>query len=226
MRPVVPGGSTERYGVRPQPYRAPTWSWASIDWTVTPATFGKPDIQTMAEMINASTVPVANPLGAVKSGILRIRGYVLRAELETTDEGSFTSEDSCRLFLEGTLIDSSTSRLDEVNTLPFSRFEVHLLPLKLQLISDDVSQLWVQGLLLQRTGEAVGQFIRIGVFDFLGPKGFKQFLTGMQTHPHGEPECEERTPTTQKMRELCSWQSFLPTDSYPEPENAYTVSIV
>ena len=221
-----PGGSTKRYGVRSQPYRAPSWSWASIDWTVTPATFGSPDVQTMAEVIDASTIPVANPIGAVKSGILRIRGFLLRAELETAEEGSFTSEDSCRLFLEGTPVDKSTARLDEVNTLPSSRFEVHLLPVKLQLISDDVSQLWVQGLLLQRTGELVGQFKRIGIFDFLGLDGFKQFLTGMQKHPQGEPECEERIPTTEKMRELCSWQSFLPNDSFPEPENAYTISIV
>jgi hypothetical protein len=78
-----------------------------------------------------------------------------------------------------------------------------LLPVKLQLISDDVSQLWVQGLLLQRTGESVGQFKRIGIFDFLGLDGFKQFLTGMQKHSQGEPECEERTLTTEKMRELC-----------------------
>jgi hypothetical protein len=179
----------------------------------------------MAEVIDASTAPVTNPLGAAKSGVLLIRGFLPRVEPETEGERSFTNEGSCRLFLKGILIDGNIARLDEVNTLALSRFEVPLLPINLQLISSHVSQLWVQGLLLQRTGESVGQFKRIGIFDFVGLDGFKQFLTGMQKHPQGEPECEEWTPPTEKMRELCSWKSFLPNDSLSALANAYTISI-
>jgi hypothetical protein len=65
----------------------------------------------MAEVIDASTAPVANPLGAANSGVLRIRGFLLRVELETAEERSFINEDSCRLFFKGTQIDGNTARL-------------------------------------------------------------------------------------------------------------------
>lgn len=217
-----PGGSTERYGVRPQPYRAPSWSWASIDWTVTPAT-ERSSAEMMVELIDASTAYVIGPLGPVTSGVVRIRGFLVRAELGTTYR-LFTNEDSCTLLLKGDRDLEHTGRLDEVNALPSSKFEVHCMPFSAAPLSGFGG--FVEGLLLQTTGRAVGQFKRIGYFTVVGLENLQQLMTGLCEHPYGEPECEARVTAEEKVGELCAWRNFLQDEQLQEPKVTYTISIV
>jgi hypothetical protein len=70
-----PAAEDFHHARRPTTYRAPSWSWASVEGTVSFAgPFEKTDI--VAEVIGCEVLPVdtSNPFGAVSSGHLVIRG--------------------------------------------------------------------------------------------------------------------------------------------------------
>ncbi|KAK5697590.1 hypothetical protein LTR97_007728 [Elasticomyces elasticus] len=67
---------------RPVQYRAPSWSWASVDGTVGwDNIFGKEDV--VAQLLDSSVRPVVDtaPFGAVKSGHISLRGRLIQAVL-------------------------------------------------------------------------------------------------------------------------------------------------
>jgi hypothetical protein len=80
---------------RPQPYRAPTWSWASVDGQIDSTGFQLDrhqftfrDYYTIGPtIVEVQCVPVSsyNPFGAVKSGYLKCRGYVREVQLINHD---------------------------------------------------------------------------------------------------------------------------------------------
>jgi hypothetical protein len=115
-------------------------------------------------------------------------------------------------------------RLDKVNALPSSKFEVHCMPFSFRPLSDLGG--YVDGLLLQLTGRAVGQFKRIGYFNVVGLEDFQQFMAGLCEHPYGEPEYEARVIAEEEMGELCAWRNFLQDGQFLEPKVTYTISIV
>jgi hypothetical protein len=96
------GGSATRYGVPPPPYRAASWFWASIDWTLTPAAESS-RTEPIDEQTNASTTPIVVPLAPITSRLVRMRGFAFRAGLEVAKpllcQGRFF-----KLFLEGNRI--------------------------------------------------------------------------------------------------------------------------
>ena len=61
---------------RPQSYRAPSWSWASIDGSISPGAVPKvPHASPVAEILEAVTKPLgADPTGQVESGFIRLVG--------------------------------------------------------------------------------------------------------------------------------------------------------
>ena len=65
---------------RQHEYRAPSFSWASVDGGIVPGGWQKDDI--LIEIQNAiTTTETSNPFGAVESASLRLRGVVKRATL-------------------------------------------------------------------------------------------------------------------------------------------------
>jgi hypothetical protein len=82
---------------------------------------------------------------------------------------------------------------------------------------------FVEGLLLQPMGRAVGQFKRIGYFTVVGLEDLWQFMTGLYEHQYGELGYEARVTAEEKVGELCAWQNFL---QLQEPKVTSTISIV
>jgi hypothetical protein len=65
---------------RPAKYRAPSFSWASVDGAVIPGEWQEGDI--LVEVLNASAeVETSNPFGSVDSGSVRLRGTLKLALL-------------------------------------------------------------------------------------------------------------------------------------------------
>ena len=63
---------------RPKAYRAPTWSWASVEgeveWVSDADYVGFPDQFYGASIVEAQTYPTGNPFGSVHGGYIQIRG--------------------------------------------------------------------------------------------------------------------------------------------------------
>jgi hypothetical protein len=66
--------------VRPLPYRAPSWSWASVDGQVDPWDSSTGDV--LITILEACTFPVIDDVtGQIKDGYLRISANLFEAEL-------------------------------------------------------------------------------------------------------------------------------------------------
>ena len=65
---------------RQRTYRAPSFSWASVDGPIVPGGWQKDDILIEVQAASAST-ETSNPFGSVESGSIRLRGVVKRATL-------------------------------------------------------------------------------------------------------------------------------------------------
>jgi hypothetical protein len=77
---------------RPSVYRAPSWSWASIDANISYYSPHWAEVfsRSMITVEEAITQPVTNdPTGQVRSGRIRIRGATLNAEYQMVPGGSF-----------------------------------------------------------------------------------------------------------------------------------------
>ena len=144
---------------RPNAYRAPTWSWASVegevwwcnveDYLEFPAQFYG------ASIVEAQTSPTSNPFGSVHGGYIHIRGHFC------------SRRDAARVDLEWDVVDLN-GRGDREHILSESDELVLFIlrvdgteMLSLTLSSDDGSE----GLVLEHTGDKKGQYRRVGVFD-------------------------------------------------------------
>ena len=67
-------------GIRPRKYRAPSWSWVSVDGMISNFTFDssleKEQIRVMVEFVILEATPVDDPMGRVKDGYIRLRGSI------------------------------------------------------------------------------------------------------------------------------------------------------
>ncbi|KAK5655793.1 hypothetical protein OQA88_5331 [Cercophora sp. LCS_1] len=89
-------------GVRVRPYRAPSWSWASIDGPVGHKADSRSDICSKApdlQLLDAGVEPsTADPTGAVSSGYLVVEGTLSSVTLDDNQE--FVNEVSIRSEVE------------------------------------------------------------------------------------------------------------------------------
>lgn len=68
--------------IEPQKYRAPTWSWASVDGAVIYSELGG-DYHPLARVLEAITIPLSEDLtGSLKGGHIRMLGYLRQVFLE------------------------------------------------------------------------------------------------------------------------------------------------
>jgi len=78
------------FSQRPKVYRAPSWSWASIDGEIIPGRPGsceKKHCYTFTEVLDIRVIAVDNnPMGQIKSADLRLRGPLVCATLVTDGE--------------------------------------------------------------------------------------------------------------------------------------------
>ncbi|MCJ1361779.1 hypothetical protein MMC16_000879 [Acarospora aff. strigata] len=87
--------------VRSPVYRAPTWSWASMDGPISPR-FNWSDIgpdgekqtsRKMVEVLDATVVPKQGPFDTVSSGVLRLSGPLLKFNLLPNNKPTKTVSD-------------------------------------------------------------------------------------------------------------------------------------
>ncbi|KIW26404.1 uncharacterized protein PV07_09501 [Cladophialophora immunda] len=152
-------------GRRPTKYRAPTWTWASIDGEVKypePASSAR---ETCIEIIELDMQynPSGDNFGFVTSGKMQVRGFMARGLLRRTRDywGSTPCVIQCtkaQVELEKAAFDDRLPKLSEAGSgMLCEMLEIYLLP-----VIDVVDR--VEGLLLCATMKK-GEFRRIGAFD-------------------------------------------------------------
>jgi hypothetical protein len=80
---------------RPDSFTAPSWSWASVDGAVElPIKNLYRGTAVRASVVEATTIPVDDPFGAVSGGHIRIRGPVWEASVREAEPKLVAPEDS------------------------------------------------------------------------------------------------------------------------------------
>lgn len=143
---------------KPEKYRAPSWSWASVDGTVSP--LGGVGVQennkVYVQILEAETVPVGlSPFGEISGGFLKLKCDMM-IQFENTHgfKDYWIHLDFPQLNLNLTI----GKRLDylglELGTL-------YILPILGDFL-DDGSYARLHGLILTRTGKSKGRYERVG----------------------------------------------------------------
>lgn len=149
-------------GRRPTKYRAPTWTWASIDGEVTFPEAGQSSRETCIEVIDLNMKYRPHNFGMVESGKMKVRGFLARGLLRRTHDywGQTPCMIQCtkaQVELGSASFDDRLPKLSDPSGVLTEMLEVYLLP-----IIDVVDR--VEGLLLCATMKK-GEFRRIGAFD-------------------------------------------------------------
>jgi Heterokaryon incompatibility protein (HET) len=147
---------------RPNIYRAPSWSWASVDaelWEpITRVTAPPNKILIPIKVLDAKVNPRdGDVFGRIKDGYLRVRGPLLKARFTTssTDEIDFPP---------GTMeisVNSQVTCTAAADTADLKGQDKDCYCLPVALYADSTA---LQGLILQATFRTRGEFRRIGVF--------------------------------------------------------------
>jgi hypothetical protein len=158
-------------GSRPATYRAPSWSWASVDGGVYFHSADKRDVarkNLVATVLEAHITPASDPLGPVKGGHLTLQGPLLKINLSDPDT-SLPGDTSLRKLRMGTTTFSSGTGFEEVldheplysewptggKTLCFACFTTTPDP----QIGNELES---AGLVVERTGDGPGVYRRVG----------------------------------------------------------------
>ena len=136
--------------VRPSVYRAPSWSWLSLDASIPGSVIIGPSV--FIEILDAHTTLVDDnsPTGQVKQGVIRMRGQLERVQLQkvpqTRASYSMCEEDDKRTGLLTVIYDEEALTPTQAYCMPvmFSRGDM------------------LEGLLLVSTGQARTEFRRVG----------------------------------------------------------------
>ena len=146
---------------RPKPYRAPSWSWASVDQRV--SIWYKSYDVLLITILDAVVIPIGpDSTGQIKDGFIRLNGRLSVAELlrmpvleETYVKLRVSSEN-----LEG--LCTLDTKLQAIDTIT-----VYFLP----ICSDSYkNEPWIRGLLLQPAVRGNGSYERIGVYICMGER--------------------------------------------------------
>ncbi|KAK5097504.1 hypothetical protein LTS08_006917 [Lithohypha guttulata] len=170
-------------GRRPPRYRAPTWTWASIDGRVVSPAPSHASKQTCLEVIDVSvTMKNNDPLGLCEGGRLKVRGFMGKGSLRRTRDYwghcSFVLQPQATspkvkeigdVRFENAWFDERLVKLsDEGAGIMVETLEIYLLP-----VIDVMDR--VEGLILCATMKK-GEFKRVGLFEISNG-------SGMSTNP-------------------------------------------
>ncbi|KAK4111313.1 hypothetical protein N656DRAFT_790404 [Canariomyces notabilis] len=153
------GGSQDTRQPRPTTYRAPSWSWASVDGTI--------DFEILRESYRSHVKAGSNenaPFGAVRAGYLVMRGsmkratlYYSRGKLRFNGVNNQKPKDEARPFrwTQGGHLDVKLPGEDEAGDTA---------PLRVYAFAVLYDRHSVEGLLLDEAKDHVGAFRRVGWF--------------------------------------------------------------
>jgi hypothetical protein len=149
--------------VRPEPYRAPSWSWASVNghiWSAcTVYLYDKSDL--ICEIIDVQVSCVGDPiLGNVYDGFLRIKGRLMLCEVRRQPLGEYEKNQEWLDFYIFGMENSSNIRLDVDS--PHLGTDLHFMPIQMD---HDSEKGYVRGIVLEPTWQKRGQFRRLGQVD-------------------------------------------------------------
>jgi hypothetical protein len=146
---------------RPTQYRAPSWSWTSLEGRITPDSYGYGI--SLIDILHAQVELAShNSFGSVKSGYLLVRGYLSTFEIigDLIEPAHGWSTTVNRTAFGKNVIEIM---LDDVaNTV---QKDLYCLPIK-YLPEDDADGYgpWLRGLILQQTGPTQEHYRRVGAF--------------------------------------------------------------
>ena len=160
-------GSYETLGVRPEHYRAPTWSWASLDGNIHMPTTRDPNPNLYITLIDVKVGCLTeNAFGQVENGCIRLRGPLLTVTFEEkpTEDPLPGFETHYDAFINGQQTgEHANPRMDVDGVITHP---LHFMPFYVDTNPD--GPFVIQGLLLQSTRRVKGEFRRCGIFDIYG----------------------------------------------------------
>ncbi|KAB8215343.1 hypothetical protein BDV33DRAFT_195297 [Aspergillus novoparasiticus] len=167
-------GTSDRRGLRPRPspYRAPSWSWASLDGKVSLSLALDGQIQHLKPLIDIVTCEIEtvtdDPFGFVTKNLLRLSGPLAMMQLAPKPNGEWL------VFFDGTWWDDEVRLCVALDCTP-STHKLHCLPL---FLDNHQTTTWtVSCLLLEPSGNSSGQFMRVGALHaFSGALGMQAWI--------------------------------------------------
>ena len=213
--------------VKRPPWRAPTWSWASVDGRVSWHMRQDGILETgYARVLDASTTKYGHdPFGQVTSGVVRLACSTMAAGylVNPKKSGKLEAEEGAVIVLHAgneeqefpIQIDCLDDGYQEDNG------PIHLLPLlggktgngKWEEGKDSLHELIIEGIVLRATGVTKGEFSRIGSFNFYknririfeieDDKAYEPFLQVLEEHgtATAEAACAEITSNPKHLDE-------------------------
>lgn len=145
-------------------YRAPSWSWASVDGEASSPFFYPDKMEYLSRVLEVSVNATSGiPFGPVSSGYIKIRGpmcTVLSVYRDTEGENQETDERIATLMSSEHPVRFRQFMLDEPQWVEPT--DLYLLAVVKQL---DVMYTPAMGIILQPFGNARGEFKRVGMFE-------------------------------------------------------------
>jgi hypothetical protein len=173
---------------RPSVYRAPSWSWLSVDGVVDPGTaFGE---RVLIEILDAQVETWENT-GQIKHGYIRLRGTLVKAEwirepylsMGTHDLDDVLGNPRFQLILDGKALSQVYARLDDnTKVVPNTVFCLPILP---QRYRRRAGQPTLEGLILIPSESTEFEFRRVGYFRAEGKLSCQKILGREQVFPTG-----------------------------------------
>ena len=143
---------------RANPYRAPSWSWASMDVGVLfPVKRG---VTSLIAVISAGVTPVtSDATGQIRDGFIRVKGKIFPGLCLSPSNSSNVAI----IQLLGKDRESEVTASLDTWRQDLGQFRVYCLPI---LLHPSLAGEWLVGLVLQAATQGNGTYERIGTFDF------------------------------------------------------------
>lgn len=181
--------------VRPLKYRAPSWSWASVDGIIRPGGFADDGI--LIDVVDVSVNPrTSDPTSIIESGYLRICGVLKELRLERHE----FLENNWWMTVNGVEVrkkgEEEWNQFGPLVHLDVDETDLSEMKYCLPVREPSEYNTSVAGLILELTGKATGQFRRIGIFQATDEELFPLILA--RNKSESTMPCESFDAMTQK----------------------------
>jgi hypothetical protein len=176
--------------IRPRHYRAPSWSWASLDGKICVPPMYTENLQVekstcLVSIMEAEVTPPNNLSASVKKGHIRLQGPVCRMELAL--RGWMFEV----LKVDGRMMPGFETWMDD-DTRKASTQTYHFVGFFESVVSNPMLK-WLTGMILQPTGGADGEYQRCGVFNAVDEEARAMIKASFATEKLEKTEYEEES---------------------------------